>query len=62
MKPLEQEHGNQGCPNLDAEGVFAGAHESLDLEILFESFEEEFDLPAILVDGGDGGGAKLQGD
>ena len=39
MKPFEQEQGDQGCPNLDAEGVFAGADEGLYGEILFQGFE-----------------------
>ena len=57
MKPFEQEQGDQGCPNLDAEGVFAGADEGLHGEVLFQGFEEQFDFPAVLKDGGNGGGA-----
>ena len=40
MKPFEQQQRDQGCPNLDAEGVFAGADEGLDGEILFQGVEK----------------------
>ena len=60
MQPLQQQQGDQGCPNLDAEGVFAGADEGLDGQVLLEGLEEQLYLPALLVDGGDGGGAELQ--
>ena len=51
VQPFQQEQGNQGCPNLDAEGVLAGADEGLHGQILLESFEEQLDRPAISVDG-----------
>ena len=54
LKVLEHEHGDECCPNLNAHGVGAGPDEGFDLEILFERAEERFDLPAILVDAGDG--------
>ena len=60
MKPFEQQQRDQGCPKLDAEGIFTGANEGLYGEILFQGFEEQFDLPAVLVDGGDGGGAECE--
>lgn len=59
MKKLEQHDGDQCCPNLNAHRVGGGAHEGLDLEVLFESFEEELDLPALLIDCGNGGGAQM---
>src|ERR1019366_6603109 len=49
-----------GCPNLDAQGVFAGAHEALYLEILLERLEKQLDLPPVLVDGGNGRGTERQ--
>ena len=49
MQPLEQQHGDQGCPNLDVQRIFGGAHEALDLEVLLQRFEEQFDLPTLLV-------------
>jgi hypothetical protein len=60
MKPFEQEQRDQGCPNLDAEGIFAGADEGLHGEILFQGFKEQLDFPAVLEDGGNGGGAEFQ--
>lgn len=41
-------------PDLGAHGVLAGAVEGFDSEVLLDPFEEKFDLPAPLVDGGDG--------
>jgi hypothetical protein len=40
MQPFQQEQGDQGCPNLDAEGVLAGADEGLHGQILLEGLEE----------------------
>ena len=34
MEPLEEKQGYQGCPNLNAQGVLAGADEAFDLEVL----------------------------
>lgn len=59
MEPLDQEQGDQGCPNLDAQGIFAGADESLDAQRLLERLEDDLDLPAFLVDCGNHRGAKL---
>ena len=41
VQPFEQQDGDQSCPNLDAQGVFAGTHETLQLEILLERLEEQ---------------------
>src|ERR1035437_3812852 len=60
VQPFQQQDRDQGCPNLDAQGVFGGAHEALHLEILLERLEKQLDFPAVLVDGGNGGGAKRQ--
>jgi hypothetical protein len=49
LEVLEQQHGNQCCPNLCFQGIRAGADEGLDLEMLFEHFEEELNFPAIPV-------------
>ena len=43
-----------GDPDLGAHGVLAGAEEGFDPEVLLDPFEEEFDLPATLVDCRDG--------
>jgi len=60
LEILEQQHGNQCCPNLCFESIGAGTDEGLDLQMLFEHLEEEFDLPAIPIDTGDGGGPKAK--
>ena len=39
MEPAQQQQGDEGCPNLDAEGVLAGADEGADLEVLLEGLE-----------------------
>jgi len=60
MQPFQQEQCDQGCPNLDAERILAGADETLHGEVLFQRLEKQFDLPALLVDGGDRRGAEIQ--
>ena len=52
VHPLEQQNGDQGCPDLNAQDVFAGTDERLDLEVLFESLEERLDFAAIAEDTG----------
>ena len=59
LQELQQQHGDQCCPNLRLDRVFAGAHEGLDLQVLLQGLEEQFDLPAELVHTGDGGGGQL---
>jgi hypothetical protein len=44
-----------GDPDLGHDGILAGADEGLDAQVLFDPLEEEFDLPALLVDLRDGG-------
>src|ERR1022692_2402603 len=38
----------------------SGPIKTLHFQILFERFEKQFDFPAVLVDGGDGGGPEVQ--
>jgi hypothetical protein len=35
---------------LDAHGVFAAAEKAADLEVLFQPFEQQLDLPALFVE------------
>ena len=49
MQVFEQQQGNQGCPNLNPQGILAGTDEGLDLEMLLEGFEKYLDLPSVLV-------------
>lgn len=60
MEPAEDEYGDESCPNLDVDGVLAGSDEGFDFEVLFQGLEEEFDLPAVLIDCGDGRGAEFE--
>jgi len=48
MQPFQQKQGDQGCPNLDAQSVLAGADKSLHSQVLLERLENNFDLPACL--------------
>ena len=53
------DNGNQnvsrhGAPDLRLDGVFAVAQELLDAQVLFDPFEEQFHLPAVLVQGRNG--------
>jgi hypothetical protein len=45
---------------LGANRVGTGANKGLDFEILFEGLKEDLDLPAILIDGGNGSSGKVQ--
>ena len=58
LQVLEHEQRDQSGPDLNLQGVGAGAHEGLDAQVLLQRFEEQLDLPALAVDGGDGGGGK----
>ena len=60
MQPFQQEQRDQGCPNLNAKRIFAGADETLHGQILFERLEEQLNLPTLLVDGGDRGRAEIE--
>jgi hypothetical protein len=60
MQVFEQQQGNQGCPNLNAQGVFTGTDEGFHLEVLLESFEKDLYLPAVFVDGGNGAGSEVE--
>ena len=44
----------QCCPDLSPYGVGRATDKGFDLEVLFEGLEEQLDLSAVLVDGGDG--------
>lgn len=57
---FQKEDGNQCCPNLGLERIGCGPDKGLDLEVLLDGLEEDFSLPAVLVNGGDGGGTEHQ--
>jgi hypothetical protein len=60
LEKLEDQHGNQCCPNLNLDGIGTGSDKGLDLEILLEMLEEDFNLPTILVDGGYRAGSQVK--
>lgn len=58
MQAAQRQHRDQRSPDLGLDRVRRGADAGLDLQVLFERFEEQLDLPAILVDGSNGGCAE----
>jgi len=56
----EQQIDTHGDPDLRHHGVLRGAEEGLYLEVLLDPFEEQFDLPAGLVDRCDGAGRETE--
>src|ERR1035437_6153557 len=56
----QQQIGQQGRPDLPADGVGGVAQEVRQLERLFDLLEEHLDLPTAAVEVGDGLGAPLQ--
>ena len=60
MQVFEQQQSNQGCPNLNAQGILAGPNKGLDLEMLLEGFEKDLYLPSVLVDRGDSSSTKFE--
>ncbi len=49
-----QHVGRHGAPDLRLDGVLAGAQKALDAQVLLDPLEEQFHLPAVLVQRGDG--------
>src|SRR5512142_3190227 len=58
LQVLEQQQSDEGGPDLNLQGVGAGADEGLDAQVLLERLEEQLDLSALAVDLGDGGGGE----
>ncbi len=53
-----QHVGADSRPDLDLRSVFACAEKVLYAQVLLDPFEEELDLPAVFVQGCDGGGRQ----
>ena len=51
-----QDVNRDGDPDLRLDRIFGCAEERFDAQMLFDSFEEEFDLPAAAIELGDGEG------
>lgn len=60
MQVLDKQQRDQGCPNLDAQRVFACTYEGFDLQVLFDGLEKQLDFPAVFVNRGNGGGSEFQ--
>ena len=55
LEVSKQKHGNQCCPNLGFHSIRTRTHKGFDLEVLFQIFKEDLNLPAFFINGGDGG-------
>ena len=55
LEESKNQHGNQCGPNLNLYRVRTGPHKGFDLEVLFQGPEEGLNLPAVFIDGRDGG-------
>ncbi len=49
LEEFEDQHGNQYCPNLNLNGIGTGPDKGLDLKVLLEGFEKDFNLSAIFI-------------
>ncbi len=58
LQIAQQQHRDQRRPYLGSDRVRGGTDEGLDLQVLLDGLEEQLDLPAILVDCGNGAGAQ----
>ena len=57
---LEKKKGDQCRPYLDHDRIGGGTDEGLYPQVLLDRLEEDLDLPAVFVDGSDGGGTEGQ--
>ncbi|MCS3555049.1 hypothetical protein EDF66_10621 [Sphingobacterium sp. JUb20] len=49
MNIFEEQYPDQGCPNMDVNGILGGAYKTGDLQPLLEVFKKRLDLPALFV-------------
>jgi hypothetical protein len=50
LQELDEQNGGECRPNLDLQRIGRGAHEGLHPQVLLQRLEEQFHLPALLVD------------
>ena len=55
MQVFEQQQGNQGCPNLNPQGILTGADKGFDFEMLLQGFDKDLNLPSVFIYIGDRG-------
>src|SRR5512137_2100743 len=60
LEKAQDQYRNQCCPNLNLDGIGAGSDKGLDLEVLLQMLEEDFNLPTIFVDGGYRTGSQVK--
>ena len=60
LKETENEDGDQRRPDLNVQSVLGGADEGLNPQGLFDCLEEQFDLPALMVDLGNGRRGQIE--
>jgi len=60
LNPGQQQIGTHGDPNLGHDRVFGCANKGFDFQVLLDAFEEQFDLPAGLIDIGNRLGGKME--
>ena len=60
LSHAQQQEGDEGYSDLDADGILGGADEARDLEGLLDPTEEQFDGPASAVEFGDLLGAGIE--
>ena len=56
----EYQHRDQGNPYLRHDCIAAGSEKSFNLQVLLDPLEKQLDLPASLVDIGNGFGSQLE--
>ena len=56
----QQQEVDHGHPDLSQNGIAGSAEEGFDFEILLDPTEEGLDLPALVIDLGDGGGGEAE--
>ena len=49
FEPDQEQVSDQGGPDLDKHGILGSAVKGLDLQVLFDPFEKEFNLPTAAV-------------
>ena len=52
FEPDQEQISAQGGPDLDQHGILGGAVNGLDLQVLFDPFNKEFNLPAAAIEFG----------
>ena len=60
MKPSQQQHSDECGPDLNPQRIFGSTDEGFNFEVLFERFEEDFNLPTLSINVGDSGRPEVE--